>query len=233
MEIKYNEEKYINLCLEKEREIVFKTIKEWKLLILFEVCLFVINCFTLYLAKLPNIIYIVYLSFCALLMSFQIYLLIRYQRLKKSKLLFMHSILSTLIVIFSFMFFVTVIVATEYFNESRPKVDIFMNVFLFTTIANMILLFASLYHHNQYMTLHENHGGQASKLQSAFISIGLLTWLLYRNLKKYPFILAIIYIGLINYAITYHLSLNIIRCIRLLKLNDLEYNINNEDIASM
>ncbi len=93
MKVKYNKEDYVDLCLEKEREIVVKTAAEWKGLILFDLCLFVINFFVLYLIKLPSVFRTVYLLFCILLMSFQIYLIQCYQSSKKAKILLIYSIL--------------------------------------------------------------------------------------------------------------------------------------------
>ena len=74
MKIKYNEEEYVNLCLENEKETVLKAGSKWKGLILFDLVLFAINLFLLYLTKLPSMFQTVYLLFCILVMSFQVYL---------------------------------------------------------------------------------------------------------------------------------------------------------------
>lgn len=222
MKIKYNEEEYVNLCLENEKETVLKAGSKWKGLILFDLVLFAINLFLLYLTKLPSMFQTVYLLFCILVMSFQVYLANRYQKTEEFKILLIYSIVSTLIVILTFMFFITLVVAIVYLDKNKPEVDIFFKTFIITSVVNIIVLLASLYHHNQYMILNDYKDDKKTKKTFSYILIAFLVTRFYKYIKRYNFILVIIFIVTIN-PINYYLSSNIIRCKRLLKFNNLEY----------
>ncbi len=98
----------------------------------------------------------------------------------------------------------------------------FLNIVLVTSVVNVIILLASLYHHNQYMSLNEYLDDTKIKKKIPSIFIVLLVLYFYNYIQRYNLIQAIIFIGMINY-INYKLSLNIIRCRRLLKFNYVEY----------
>ncbi len=209
MKIKYNKDEYRNFYMEKDINLITDTMSNYKNVFLVIIILSIVNFFILYLFKLSSIYYISYVILIAVFIILLFSLFKYYKKNEKFKISLIFFIVLLLLIILNLMFFGILGIAMLYVKNRVLSESIFLEILLRTSIAYLIVLCSSLYHHNKYIQVVST---SPKKVPVAIVT--LFTYFLFKYFYEYKGIMALV-IFIASCLPLFAYSIGFIRCKRL------------------